>query len=160
MSSGFFSTRGRALKFPAVGTSHVLHISQPTEEEQQVEDGKLLWWDANQTRPRMQAIVSGYVELPDGMTSDDDGFRSLYIRAGIQRAVGVACRKAGVREPGFGMILTITYTHDGRQPDAAKKPPKEYSAALEVVPDAEGDPRFQAPAGRSIPAARGIVSDR
>lgn len=158
MNSGFFSTRGRALKFPAVGTSHTLYISQPVEEEQQFEDGRPLWWDAAGVRPRMQAIVSGYV-ASDELASDDDGFRSLYVRAGIQRALGVACRKAGVREPGFGMILTVTYTHDGRQPDPAKKPPKEYSAVLEVVPDAEDDPRFQGPAGRSITAARGIVSD-
>jgi hypothetical protein len=57
------------------------------------------------------------------------------------------------------MILTVTYTRDGHQPDATRKPPKEYHATLEVVPGAENDPRFLGHAGRSITAARGIVSD-
>lgn len=158
MSSGFFSTRGRALKFAEHGASHTLYISQPVEEEQQNENGAPLWWDKEQTKPRMQAIVSGYVT--EGLTGDDDGFRSLYIRAGVQRAVGFACRRAGVREPGFGMILTVTYTRDGHQPDASRKPPKEYQATLEVVADAENDPRFGARDGRSITAARGVVSEQ
>jgi hypothetical protein len=161
MSSGFFSTRGRALKFPEGqhGTTHVLYITQDVEEEQQTEGGRPLFWDAEGKRPRMQAIISGYVS--EGLTGpDDDGFRSIYARGGIQKAIGAACRRARVREPGFGMILTLTYTHDGRQPDPAKKPPKEYQASLEVVPDAENDDRFMGLDGRSITAARGIVTEQ
>lgn len=146
MNSGsFFATRGRACKFPAgqYGTSHTLFVTQPVEYEPQREKGQPLYWDRERTRPRMQAIISGYVT--EGFTGpDDDGFRSIYVRGGIQRAIGIACRRAGVREPDFGMILELEYTHDGVQPDPDKRPPKEYRASLEVIPapEASNDPRF------------------
>jgi hypothetical protein len=143
MSSGFFLTRGQVLKFPKHGVTHALHISQPVEKVQQSEGGVPLWWDAEQTDPRMQVVVSGYV-TEDSLTSDDDdGFRSLYIRAGIQRAVAQACRKANVQAPGPGMILTVTYVSDGHQPDPNRKPPKEYLATIEIVLPWKNDPRFR-----------------
>jgi hypothetical protein len=160
MSSGFFSApRGKVLKFPTVGTRHVLYISQEVELEQQTTmEGEPLWRDPERTKPLEQAVVSGYVT--DGLTGADDGFRSLYVRAGVQRAIRVACHRARVPEPGFGMVLTIEYTHEGHQPDPSKKPPKEYRANLEIISDADNDPRFLGQGGRSIRSARGVAADQ
>lgn len=161
MSSGFFSTRGRALKFPEGqhGTTHTLHITQPIVMEQQTENGRPLWWDAAGTRPREQAILSGYVT--DGLSGPgDDGFRSIYVRGGIQKAVGAACRRAGVAEPGPGMVLTLEYTHDSPQSDPSKRPPKEYAATLETVTGWENDPRFSGQSGdqrQRSPRAQGVA---
>lgn len=151
MSHDFFaSTRGRALKFPegAHGTTHVLFITRPVEMEPQKEGDEQLYWDAERTRPRMQAVVTGYVT--EGLSGPrDDGFRSLYVRGGIQKAVSAACRRAGVAQPGPGMILTLEYTHDGTQPDPDRRPPKQYHADLEIVPDWDNDPRFTGAAAAS-----------
>lgn len=159
MSSGFFSTRGKALKFPEqqFGVKHTLYISQEVEYDQQRDyddDNVLLWWDVEKTRPKMQGVISGYVT--EGLNgADDDGFRSLYVRGGLQKAIAQACRKARLSEPGFGMILVIEYTHDGEQADKKKKPPKEYHATIESVENAEEDARFFGTASGGAPSGGG-----
>jgi hypothetical protein len=155
MSSGFFSSRGRALKFPEGehGTTHTLFITTDVVLEQQEEGGKPLFWDEAKTRPKEQAILSGYVD--EELTGpNDDGYRTLYVRGGIQKALSAACRRAEVEEPGFGMKLILTYTHDGTTSDPERKPPKEFFADLELIEDAEQDPRFRARRG-VVPATQG-----
>ena len=154
MSSGFFNSRGRALKFPEGehGTTHTLFITTDVIIEQQEEKGQKLYWDAEKTKPKEQAIICGYVD-EDLTGPNDDGYRTLYVRGGIQKALGAACRRAGVEAPGAGMKLIITYTHDGTSTSAERKPPKEFFADLELVEDYEQDPHFQARRGVA-PATR------
>jgi len=110
------------------------------------DDLQRLWWDEAETWPKMQAVVSGYVL--EGLTGPhDDGFRSLFCRGGIQKAVALACRRAHVVAPDFGMVLDIEYTGTGARYDPSEKRPKEYCATITVVADPANDARFFSPLG-------------
>jgi hypothetical protein len=114
---------GNSLKFPSIGTKHVLHVTDEPEVMQQrdFDSGEPLYWDDAKTQPRNQLVIRGTV---DGEES------TLYAKSGILAALKDAIREAGVKAPKPGGVLTIAYVEDGPRKGKGM-PPKVYKAKYE-----------------------------
>lgn len=133
----FFGGGGPALKFPTVGTKHVLTITDEPEVAQQTDfdSGEPLWWDDEKTRPKNQMIIHGVVPEDARGDDEDDGERRLFVKSGLVKAIRDAMRTAKVKAPSEGGVLTVAYVKDGPKP-ARGYPPKVYEASY--VPPAPG----------------------
>ena len=129
-AESFFGGGGPALKFPSIGTRHILTITEEPEVQQQTDfdDGELLWWDAEKTQPKMQMILHGVIPADDRDGADDDGERRLFVKSGLVKAVRQAMRDAKVKAPAPGGALTVAYVKDGPKP-ARGYPAKIYEAS-------------------------------
>jgi hypothetical protein len=131
---GFFDESGGApaISFDgaAPGTTITGILAKPHEEGQQTDadTGELLWFDAEQTQPKPQAILTLQTEyrafeycseayrsraLKDGQ--EDDGLRRLFIKGSLKtpslnRAFRDAMREAKHRgEPEVGALISMTF---------------------------------------------------
>lgn len=86
----------------------------------------------NDGSPKMQIRIIIQTDLNDPSIEEDDGRRSLYVKAwGLQlKALREACRRAGIKSPKPGDRITQTYTGLGERGNAPQ-PPKLYAFTIE-----------------------------
>lgn len=134
-----------AAKFPkegfvVKGTIQSFRMAQQSH----MESGELLFWEGKEqveqsklkfpqnARPCEQLVIELQGE-PTGITwetnryverqlPDDDGMRTLYVKGGMQAAIGKALREAGVRAPEIGGFLEVA-----RGKDTQRNGSKYYS---------------------------------
>jgi hypothetical protein len=134
-----------AAKFPTEGfvvegTIQAFRMAQQSH----MESGELLFWEGKEqveqsklkfpqsARPCEQLVIELQGE-PTGITwetnryverqlPDDDGMRTLYVKGGLQAAIGKALRDAGVRAPEIGGYLKVQ-----RGKDVQRNGSKYYS---------------------------------
>jgi hypothetical protein len=127
-----------AAKFPTEGfvvegTILSFRMAQQTD----MESGELLFWEGKEqveqsklkfpqsARPCEQLVIELQCE-PTGVTwetnryverqlPDDDGLRTLYVKGGLQQAVGKALRDADVRAPEIGGKLKVQRGKDTKR---------------------------------------------
>jgi hypothetical protein len=131
----FLGGGGPALKFPTVGTTHTLTVTDEPEVTQQTDfdSGEPLTWPDG--KPRMQMIIHGEVPEGEREDADDDGVRRLFVKSGLVKALRQAMRDAKVKAPAPGGVLTVSYVKDGPKP-ARGYPPKVYEASYTPPPPA------------------------
>ena len=134
-------------KFEAIGAK-ITGIVERIEMQQQTAfgTGEPLWWDDEETRPRMQMVVTMLTQLQE--TPDDDGMRKLYIRGQMTKAVADAVKKAGRKGIEEGAELAVQYFADEPPPKRGFNPIKQYRAKYDpptkqvALPDDEDDLPF------------------
>lgn len=128
-----------AAKFPKVGfTVEGTILSFRMAQQTDMESGELLFWEGKDkveqsklrfpqnAKPVEQLVVEIQGE-PTGVTwetnqyvekqlPDDDGVRTLYVKGGLQFALGKALRDARVRAPEIGGYLKVTRGQDTKRP--------------------------------------------
>lgn len=120
--------------FVVEGTILSFRMAQQTD----MESGELLFWEGKEqveqsklkfpqsARPCEQLVIEMQCE-PTGVTwetnryverqlPDDDGTRTLYVKGGLQAAIGKALRDAGVRAPEIGGYLKVQRGKDTKRP--------------------------------------------
>lgn len=124
------------------------------EKVQQTKQGDpdtKLWFDKEQTRPRMQLNVTLQTDLRDWKgckvptdaeghdkpASEDDGTRRVYLKYKSQEAVGEALRKAGEKTPKLGGRLGLKLTGIEPNPNGSGNV-HLYEAMYEAPSGAEG----------------------
>lgn len=121
----------KSAEFPdrAYGTTWTGTIcQQPTVQQQtDLKTGELKFWKSD-NKPMMQLVVAIQTDVRDPQIPDDDGKRSLYIKAKLQAAVRDAVRASGSKGLEIGGTLSVTYTGDGVQEQKGFNPPKLYTA--------------------------------
>jgi hypothetical protein len=147
----FFGGSGTvAAKFPQVGfTVEGTILSYRMDDVTDMETGELLFWEGKSkvkqselrfpqtARPVKQLIIEMQCE-PTGMTwetreyiekpiPDDDGKRALYVKNGLQMAVGKALKEAGVPAPEIGGYLKVTRGKSVKR-EGAKYPSQTFTA--------------------------------
>lgn len=127
-NSFLLSTSTRAAKFDSIGVTVGGPILRDPELRQQndFDSGKPKTWDDGS--PAMQLVVSVQTDLRDPADPEDDGERTFYIRANLQRAVANAVRAAGAKGLEVGGVLTVTYSGDGEAKKRGFSAPKLYTA--------------------------------
>lgn len=137
----YWQTRGKAIKFETVGDTVTLHITDPVEVRQMRDyddEDKLLWWDKEETRPKMESLITGQVDDYDKSDPEDTGRRTLYVKGYMEKAVKTAIRKAKAGPmPQPGADLAVTFSEEGEASGTGKKkkaPPKMFEAVY--TPDA------------------------
>lgn len=128
-----------AAKFPKPGfTVEGTILSFRMAQQTDMESGELLFWEGkdrveqsklkfpDSAKPVEQLVIELQGE-PTGITwetnqyvekqlLDDDGVRTLYVKGGLQFAVGKALRDARVRAPEIGGYLKIQRGQDSKRP--------------------------------------------
>lgn len=137
--SGFFTSGGKAAKFPTIGSSITGTITaiHPPENQRDFETGQDI-------PGKTQVRIELQTELRDPEIEFDDGSRTLYVRGWMKGSIGDALRKAGVNEPKIGGTLTVTYTEDGAASRPGLRGPKKYTAEY-VAPQASTTAFFNGP---------------
>lgn len=125
------------------------------EKVQQTKQGEpdvKLWFDKEETRPRMQLNVTLQTDLRnwasvtnipkgddgnDKPGSEDDGTRRIYLKFKSQDAVGEALRKAGVKGPQIGGRMGLKLISIDPNPNGPGKI-HDYAAVYEPPTGAEG----------------------
>ena len=139
-----------AAKFPQVGfTVEGTILSYRMAEVTDMETGEQLFWEGKSkvkqsevrfpqtARPVQQLIIEMQCE-PTGITwetreyiekavPDDDGKRALYVKGGLQFAVGKALKEAGVPAPEIGGYLKVTRGKSVKR-EGAKYPSQTFTA--------------------------------
>lgn len=103
------------------------------------------WPDGN---PKQQIHIVLQTSLPPE-DEDDDGRRSLWVKGwGVQiKALRDACRRAGVKAPSMGDVLTARFTGFGQRGNASQ-PPKLYEYEIRSAAQAQVDTVLGEPAGQ------------
>lgn len=145
------------------------------EKVQQTKQGDpdtKLWFDKEQTRPRMQLNVTLQTDLRDWKgckvptdaegndkpASEDDGTRRVYLKFKSQEAVGEALRKAGEKTPKLGGRLGLKLS--GIQPNPTGSGSIHlYEAMYEAPSGAEGFDFGAAAEATAVAAEAGPKSD-
>ena len=122
----FLSASGApAAKFPEIGdTVKGTVLASEVRQQTKLEDGSLLWWDKECTRPRLQLVVT----LDVGETGDyDTTERRIYAKGDMLRAIKEAVKEGGGTFDNGGR-LKVRYVADGEQKVRGHNPPKLYKA--------------------------------
>lgn len=123
--------------FPISYVGEVLEEPKPVQQRDYDSD-ELLWWDDEQTRPRLSLVIKLQTDLHDDSDPDDFGVRNLWVKAESQKAIATAVRRAGVKGLEVGGKLWIEYYDDRIEPPkpGQKKrfPTKLYRATYEPPP--------------------------
>lgn len=132
---------GKFLKFPEVGTSHTIQITEKYTERQQREvvnvggkwvQGDPKFWKSGD--PMLEYVIPG---LDYNAESAEDAPSVLVVKQGRQmKAVGKALLEADASDLEVGGILTLTFARYGQGANAAN-PPKEFEASY-TPPQATG----------------------
>ena len=128
-----------AAKFPKEGfVVEGTILSFRMAQQSHMESGELLFWEGKEqveqsklkfpqsARPCEQLVIE-LQGAPTGITwetnryvekqlPDDDGVRTLYVKGGMQNAIGKALRDAGVRAPEIGGYLKVARGKDTKRP--------------------------------------------
>lgn len=110
------------------------------------------WPDGN---PKQQIHIVLQTNLPHE-DEDDDGRRSLWVKGwGVQiKALRDACRKAGVKAPSKGDVMTARFAGFGQRGNASQ-PPKLYEYEIRLAAQAQVDTVLGEPAGQpAVPPAQ------
>ena len=136
---------GKGAKFESIGDSVVGYIvSIDMRQRTDIKTKEPLWWDKEQTRPKMQAIIT--LETEQHEDDEDDGMRSVYmpIPSQMQSALAAAVRKAGAGSPEDGGKLEVKFDHEEQPTTRGFNPQKIYvvkyraperNAALMAAPE-------------------------
>ncbi len=127
-----------AAKFPKEGfVVEGTIVSFRMAQQSHMESGELLFWEGKEqveqsklkfpqsARPCEQLVIELQGQ-PTGITwetnryvekqlPDDDGMRTLYVKGGMQAAIGKALRDAGVRAPEIGGYLKVARGKDTKR---------------------------------------------
>lgn len=127
-----------AAKFPKEGfVVEGTILSFRMAQQSHMESGELLFWEGKEqveqsklkftqsARPCEQLVIE-LQGAPTGITwetnryvekqlPDDDGVRTLYVKGGMQNAIGKALRDAGVRAPEIGGYLKVARGKDTKR---------------------------------------------
>lgn len=115
-------------RFPTVGTTvagTVVRVGDPVQQRD-FDSGEPKTWDNGD--PMMQLPVDVQTDQRDPDLTDDDGVRTLYIKAQLKKAVADAVRKAKAKGLEVGGTLSVTYASDGEVKKRGMNPPKVYTA--------------------------------
>lgn len=129
-------------KFPTIGTSVTGTICRQPEVTQQTDitTGEPKFWPDG--RPRQQLVVHLQTAERDPAVINDDGVRTLYIKANMHKAVREAVRRSGALLE-VGGTLTVTYTGDDAPTQRGMNAPKLYSASYVGAPAATANEFLQ-----------------
>jgi hypothetical protein len=147
----FFGGGGTvAAKFPTVGfTVEGSILSYRMDQQTDMDTGELLFFEGKKqvkqselkfpatAKPCNQLVIEIQGE-PTGKTwetnqyiekalPEDDGVRALYVKGGMQAAIGKALREAGVQAPEIGGYLKVTRGPSVKR-EGAKYPSYSYTA--------------------------------
>ena len=150
-AASFFGGDGMvAAKFPTVGfTVEGTILSYRMDQQSDMDTGELLFWEGKSrvlqsqlkfpatARPVMQLVIEMQCQ-PTGKTwetnqyiekalSEDDGKRALYVKNGLQTAIGKALKEAGVQAPEIGGYLKVTRGQSVKR-EGAKFPSHSFTA--------------------------------
>lgn len=124
-------------QFPISYMGEVLEEPKPVQQRDYDSD-EPLWWDEEQTRPRISLVIKLQTDLHDDSDPDDYGVRNLWVKAESQKAVAIAVRQAGAKGLEVGGKLWIEYYDERVEPTkpGQKKrfPTKLYRAKYEPPP--------------------------
>ena len=135
---------GKFLKFPEVGTSHTIQITEKYTERQQREvvhvgGGKYQQGEPKTYKsgdPMLEYVIPG---LDYNAESEEDAPSVLVVKQGRQmKAIGKALLEAGAADLEVGGVLTLTFTGYGQGANP-QNPPKEYEASY-APPQPSGSP--------------------
>lgn len=115
-------------RFPTVGTTvtgTVTRVGEPVQQRD-FDSGEPKTWDNGD--PMMQLPVDVQTDERDPEITDDDGVRTLYVKAALKKAIADAVRKSGAKGLEVGGTLSVTYSADGEVKKRGMNPPKLYSA--------------------------------
>lgn len=123
MSSGLMGgekTRGLLTKYDGEGTRKGGTVVEPfpyKAQQTDYDDGELLWWDKEQTQPKMHIVVTLQTTENDGPDEDgvpDNGRRRVFLKGGdLQKKTQTAVRIAGGDDFEIGARYFITRTGYG-----------------------------------------------
>lgn len=146
-----------AVSFESAGINVTLKgiQTQPHETSQQtdIETGDPLWFDAEKTQPRMQAVITlatdyrnfefcseSFKERATKDGAEDDGLRKLYVRGtlkapSLNKTLRDAMREVGAKSPEVGSVHEVTLVK--RSPIQGSKYKRNDFAYVYTPPTAE-----------------------
>lgn len=104
------------------------------------------FWPDGKTKQQIHIVLQTSLPAED---KDDDGRRSLWVKGwGVQvKALRDACRRAGVKAPSVGDIMTARFTGLGQRGNAPQ-PPKLYEYEIRPASQAQVDSLLGEPAAQ------------
>ena len=144
----FLMGGAKSISFEEYDDTVVGVIVEPQPELVQMTDfktGDPLFWDKEETRPKMQLVINLLTQERDEDDPSDDGRRRLYVKGNMRKAIAGAVRAAGAKGLAIGGGLQVTFTGEGEK-EKGMNPPKLYSAkyvkpaAAEVPVDRDPEP--------------------
>lgn len=128
---------GISAQFPKIGHSYegIIESFQMEQQRDYEDSDKHLWWDKEETKPRMHLVVTLRTNARGKFTKSgdpidvegDDGTRNLFVKGAMKDALTKALRAAGARTIEDGARLKITYVGNGKQDNPRYNPPKQFS---------------------------------
>ena len=112
-----------ALSWPEIGTTVTGVVTSMTRGIQTEPDGTIKTWQDG--KPRAQAILTLQTSLAED--DDDDGQRRLFIKGAMVGGFRAAMRKAHVKGPRPGGVLTVTYAADAKPKVKGHSPTKLFT---------------------------------
>jgi hypothetical protein len=126
-NSFLMSSGAKSFKFEKHGdTAKGTILSLDMQQQRDIKDNSLKWWDEAKTQAMMQLRVVLQTDMHDD--DNDDGQRSLYVKGEMQKAVREAIKTAGATMIEEGGTLAVQYSGDGTASKAGFNPPKQYRA--------------------------------
>lgn len=107
-------------------------VSLEMQQQRDIKDNSLKWWDDAKTQPMMQLRIVLATDHRDD--DDDDGQRAIYVKGNMQQAVRDAIKAAGATTIQEAGTLAVQYTKDGTASKPGFNPPKEYRAQYQPPP--------------------------
>lgn len=147
----FFGGSGTvAAKFPQVGfTVEGTILSYRMDDVTDIDTGEKMFWEGKKqvkqsdlkfpaTAREVKQLIVEIQGEPTGKTwetnqyiekalPEDDGVRALYVKGGMQAAIGKALKEAGVQAPEIGGYLKVTRGQSVKR-EGAKYPSYSYTA--------------------------------
>lgn len=124
-TSDFFAQGVKSFSFENHGDS-VTGIITFKELRQQTDPDtrEAVYWEDG--RPKMQVVAHLQTTLAED--EEDDGLRSVYIRANVRAAVQAALKEAKAQDIELGGLLTLTYVSTDKPKNKAWSGRKNYTA--------------------------------
>lgn len=124
-------------------------VSEPqTAQVRDPKDGKPVFWNNDQSQPKLQLVVTLRTQDRDINDPQDDGERRLFVKSNMRKAIAAAVRAAGATGLAVGGVLSVKYVRDGISSSPTLSPPKEFEAKY-IPPQAK-----QVPVEESAPPAK------
>ena len=86
------------------------------------DDDELLWWDKEETKPKMAAVIKLQTTVKDPADPEDLGVRGLWVKGESQKAVAQAVRAAGEKGIKVGGYLKIKFYAERDDTKPGEKP--------------------------------------
>jgi len=128
-------------------------------QQRDYDTDELLWWDDEETKPRLQVVIKLQTNVIDPMVDDDTGVRALWVKAESQKAVANAVRQAGARAVQPGGYLWIEFYDERVDPPVKGKKKERYPTKLYraryTPPPSPGNRALMEASPEEIAAAKG-----